>query len=103
MTTQEEVEKYWQDHLTGQPVLEKLFELKTDKLLALLRDVLHDDKFALGVLNNKASITKTIVNDKPKNIMIRFYDELLIDSHGISTYRRVLVKFDKFFNIDKIK
>lgn len=88
-----EAKHYWKEHFKGKPSLENLFNLKRDDLLSLLRSVLHSDEYALSILDEEATVTKTTINDIPVGITIESFNELFIDCHGIRTYRRKLIKF----------
>lgn len=82
----------------GFPILEKLFNLKKEELIELLKEIFDDNDSVLEILENKPSVIKTIKDDKADNIAIHFYGSIEINffgifykpEHGSGTY---LVKF----------
>lgn len=98
-------EKYEQQYEIGFPMFEKLFQLKKDDFIRVMKDIFQDDKSVLEILENKPSVVKTLRNDEPEKITIYFYDGIEIDYTGVS-YKpehgspTKILKFDKFFNLD---
>ena len=98
-------EEYKQKYEIGFPIFEKLFHLKKEDFVKVMKDIFQDNNSALEILENNPSVIKTLRNDEPEEIKIYFYDGIEINylginykpEHGPST--RIL-KFDKFFNVD---
>lgn len=98
-------EKYREQHEVGFPIFEKLFNLKKDDFIKVMKDIFHDNKNIIQILENNPSAIKTLRDDEPDVINIYFYDSMeitysgvrYIPEHGSST---MVLKFDKFFNID---
>ena len=64
------VEEYQEKHRIGFPTFKKLFNLKMDKLIEVLKDVCADHKEASEVLNEKPNSYKFIENDEPTKIKL---------------------------------
>lgn len=89
----------------GFPILEKLFNLKKEELIELLKDIFEENDSVLEILENKPSVIKTLKDDKADNIAIHFYGSIEINffgifykpEHGSGNY---LVRFNKYFKLD---
>ncbi len=100
------VEEYKLKYETGFSIFEKLFNLKKDDFIQVMKNVFKDDSKVLKLLENKPSVIKILENDIPEKIELHsFYSSILIDYSGVR-YKPVhgcllpILKFDKFFNID---
>ena len=99
------VEEYKQKYEVGFSIFEKLFNLKKDDFILVMKDIFKDDTKVLEILNNKPNVIKILENDCPEKIELHFYSSLLIDYSGVR-YKPEhgclysILKFDKFFNVD---
>lgn len=98
-------EKIKQDYEVGLPIFLKLFNLKKDDFIKVLKNIFQDDTRIIEILENKPSVIKTLTDDEPKDIKIHFYSSLEINYFGIyykpeHGQMTMVLKFDKFFNID---
>lgn len=97
--------EYLEKHNVGFPTFEKLFNLKKEKLIEVLKEICVNHKEALDVLNEKPNIYKYIENDDPTKIKICSWSTIEITSIGIS-YKaehgqlKGFVFFDKFFTLN---
>jgi hypothetical protein len=100
-------QEYKEKYEIGFPIFEKFFNLKKDDFVNVMKDIFQDDDSILEILENKPTVTKTIIDDIPQNISICFYSSIEITYNGIS-YKpehgntSLILKFNKFFNIDAI-
>lgn len=98
-------QQYQEMYEIGFPIFNKLFQLKKDDFIKVMKNIFHDNKNVLEILENKPNILKVVRNDEPEEIKIHFYSSIEITylgikykpEHGSSIY---ILKFDKFFNID---
>ena len=98
-------QKYKEQYEVGFPIFQKLFQLKQDDFIKVMKDVFNDNKSVLEILENKPKVIKTLEDDEPEKIGIHFYSSISIDfvgvrykpEHGASD---MILKFDKFFNVD---
>lgn len=99
------VEEYKKKYEIGFPMFEKLFKLKKDDFIKVMRDIFKDDAKVLEILDNKPTVIKNLEDDIPNQISIHFYSSILIDYAGVK-YKPEhgcmypILKFDKFFNLD---
>ncbi len=98
-------EEYQQRYEIGFPIFEKLFHLKKDDFIRVMKDIFADNESVLRILENSPSVVKTIRDDEPQEITVYFYDGIEINysgvrykpEHGSAT---TILKFDKFFNLN---
>jgi hypothetical protein len=98
-------QKYQEQYETGFPIFEKLFQLKKDDFIKVMKDIFQDNKSVMEILENKPKVIKTLNDDNPEEIKICFYSSIEVTyfgvrykpEHGVSN---MVLKFDKFFNID---
>lgn len=87
----------------GFPIFEKLFEMKKNDLLVVLREICNG-KFQSDLLDDDSKITKQIEDDIPVKIIVSSYDILIITPLGIE-YRaepghfQNIAEFNKFFQL----
>jgi hypothetical protein len=98
-------QKYKEQYEIGFPIFQKLFQLKKDDFIKVMKDIFQDNKSVLEILENKPKVIKTLNDDEPEEIAIHFYSSISISyfgvrykpEHGASD---MILKFDKFFNVD---
>lgn len=98
-------QKYKEQYEIGFPIFQKLFQLKKDDFINVMKDIFQDNKSVLEILENKPKVIKTLNDDEPEEIAIHFYSSISINyfgvrykpEHGASD---MILKFDKFFNVD---
>ena len=98
-------QKYKEQYEIGFPVFQKLFQLKKEDFIKVMKDIFQDNKSVLEILENKPKVIKILNDDEPKEIAIHFYSSISINyfgvrykpEHGVSD---MILKFDKFFNVD---
>ena len=98
-------QKYKEQYEIGFPIFQKLFQLKKDDFIKVMKDIFQDNKSVLEILENKPKVIKTLNDDEPEEISIHFYSSISINyfgvrykpEHGASD---IILKFDKFFNVD---
>jgi|688.fasta_scaffold693832_2 hypothetical protein len=100
-----EKEQYEKQYEIGFPIFQKLFQLKKDDFIKVMKDIFQDNQKVMEILENKPRVIKTLINDEPEDIKIHFYSSIEITyfgvkykpEHGVSD---MILKFDKFFNVD---
>ena len=98
-------QKYKEQYEVGFQIFEKLFQLKKNDFIKVMKDVFQDNKDVLEILENNPNVLKKLSDDEPEEISIRFYSTISINYLGIS-YKpehgasNMVLKFDKFFNVD---
>ena len=98
-------EEYKQKYDIGFPIFNKLFNLKKENFVKVMKDICQDNESVLEILENKPTVIKTLKDDEPQDISVCFYSSIEITysgicykpEHGCSSY---ILKFDKFFNVD---
>jgi hypothetical protein len=98
-------EEYLKQYAIGFPTLHKLFMLSKKDFITVMKDIFQDNESVMEILENRSRVVKTLVDDKPEDIKLRFYDSIKVTylgvefkpEHGPGT---MLLKFDKFFNVD---
>ncbi len=98
-------QQYQEQYKIGFPIFLKLFQLEKDGFIKVMKDIFQDNKSVLEILENKPKVMKTLCDDEPEEITIHFYSSIVINylgvkyqpEHGASI---MVLKFDKFFNID---
>lgn len=96
------VAQYIERYNIGFPTFEKLFNLKKDELLIILREVCHKDNQYKEVLEDNSNVYKSIENDLPTKIKICSWSTIEVTPTGIY-YKpehgqgHDIVLFDKFF------
>jgi hypothetical protein len=100
-------EKFKQQYEIGFPIFEKIFKLKKDDLIALMKDIFQDEPKSMELLGNNPIVTKKITDDEPVEVKISFYSSIIVNYFGIS-YKpehggsNMFLKFDKFLNVDSL-
>lgn len=98
-------EKYQKEYEIGFTIFMKLFQLKKDNLIKVMKYIFKDNKSVLRILDNIPRVIKIIDNDIPNEITINCYDGITINYFGV-TYKpehgaiNLILKFDEFFNLD---
>ena len=101
-------EKFQQQYEIGFPIFEKIFKLKKDDLITLMKDIFQDEPKSMELLENNPIVTKKITNDEPEEVKISFYSSIIVNYLGIY-YKpehgghNMFLKFDKFLNVDALK
>lgn len=98
-------QKYKEQYEIGFPIFQKLFQLKKDDFIKVMKDIFQDNQKVMEILENKPRVIKTLTNDEPEDIKIHFYSSIEVNyfgvkykpEHGVSD---MVLKFDKFFNVD---
>ncbi len=98
-------QKYKEQYEIGLPIFQKLFQLKKDDFIKVMKYIFEDNSNVMEILENKPRVIKKLVDDEPEDIKICFYSSIEITyfgvkykpEHGVS---EMILKFDKFFNID---
>jgi len=98
-------QKYKEQYEIGFPIFEKLFQLKKEDFIKVMKDIFQDNKYVLEILENKPRVIKTLQDDEPEKMEIHFYASISIDYFGVRYKPEhgrldVILKFDKFFNFD---
>lgn len=98
-------QEYEEKYKVGFPIFKKLFELKKNDFVKVMKDIFRDNESVIEILENKPTVFKTIRDDEPQDIKVCFYSSIEITyvgvsykpEHGASHY---ILKFDRFFNLD---
>jgi len=98
-------QKYKEQYEIGFPIFEKLFQLKKDDFIKVMKDIFKDNKSVMEILENKPRVIKTLNDDEPEEMQIHFYSSVLINYAGVRFKPEhgsleMILKFDKFFNVD---
>ena len=98
-------QKYKEQYEIGFPIFQKLFQLKKEDFIKVMKDIFQDNKSVLEILENKPKVIKTLEDDEPEKIEIHFYSSISIDYFGVRYKPKhgasdMILKFDKFFNVD---
>ena len=98
-------QKYKEQYEIGFPVFQKLFQLKKEDFIKVMKDIFQDNKSVMEILENKPRVIKTLTDDEPEDIKIHFYSSISINYFGIRYIPEhgasdMILKFDKFFNVD---
>lgn len=98
-------QKYKEQHEIGFPIFEKLFQLKKNDFIKVMKDIFQNNKSVMEILENKPRVLKTLNDDEPEEIQIHFYSSISITYWGVEYkpehgFSDTVLKFDKFFNID---
>jgi len=96
------IQEYMEKHRIGFPTFEKLFNLKQERLIEVLKDVCQHHKNASELLNEKPNSYKFIENDEPTKIKLCSWSTLEITPTGIyykgeHAHSSDVVLFNKFF------
>jgi len=99
------VQKYKEQYEIGFPIFKKLFQLKKDDFIKVMKDIFQDNKSVMVILENKPRVIKTLNDDEPEEMQIHFYSSILINYTGVRFKPEhgsleMILKFDKFFNVD---
>jgi hypothetical protein len=86
----------------GFPIFEKLFNLNSVELKNKLKEICGEEFSADNLFSESSHVTKTIVNDRPQEVVVDFYDTISISPIGINYQpehgeSRKIVSFNKFF------
>ena len=98
-------QKYQERYEIGFPIFQKLFQLKKDDFIKVMKDIFSENESVLEILEKKPRVIKTLIDDEPQDVAIHFYSSISIDYLGVS-YKpehgtsNLILKFDKFFNVD---
>ena len=89
----------------GFSIFQKLFQLKKDDFIKLMKDIFQDNKFVMEILESKPIVIKTLNDDEPVEMQIHYYNSILINYTGVRFKPEhgsleMILKFDKFFNMD---
>lgn len=76
------VQEYLEKHRIGFPTFEKLFNLKKDELLKVLKDICIERKYD-DILEDSSNIYKYIENDLPTKIRVCSWSSIEITPTGI--------------------
>lgn len=98
-------QKYKEQYEIGFPIFQKLFQLRKDDFIKVMKDIFQDNLKVMEILENKPRVIKTLTDDEPEDINIHFYSSIEVNyfgvkykpEHGVS---EMVLKFDKFFNVD---
>ena len=98
-------QKYKEQYEIGFPIFKKLFQLKKDDFIKVMKDIFQDNKSVMVILENKPRVIKTLNDDEPEEMQIHFYSSILINYTGVRFKPEhgsleMILKFDKFFNVD---
>lgn len=99
------VQKYKEQYEIGFPIFQKLFQLKKDDFIKVMKDIFQENKSVMVILENKPRVIKTLNDDEPEEMQIHFYSSILINYTGVRFKPEhgsleMILKFDKFFNVD---
>ena len=98
-------QKYKGQYEIGFPIFQKLFQLKKDDFVKVMKDIFQDNLKVMEILENKPKVVKTLEDDEPEKISINFYSSIEVTyfgvrykpEHGVSV---MILNFDKFFDVD---
>ena len=98
-------QKYKEQYEIGFPIFQKLFQLKKDDFIKIMKDIFQENQKVMEILENKPIVKKILTDDEPEEIKIHFYSSIEVNyfgvkyqpEHGIS---EMVLSFDKFFNVD---
>jgi hypothetical protein len=98
-------QKYKEQYEIGFPKFQKLFQLKKDDFIKVMKDIFQDNESVMEILENKPRVIKTLTDDEPEEMQIHFYSSILINYTGVifkpeHGSLQMILKFDKFFNVD---
>jgi len=98
-------QKYKEQYEIGFPIFQKLFQLKKDDFIKVMKDIFQENKSVMVILENKPRVIKTLNDDEPEEMQIHFYSSILINYTGVRFKPEhgsleMILKFDKFFNVD---
>lgn len=98
-------QKWEEQYEVGYPIFEKLFQLKKDDFIKVMKDIFQDNLKVMEILENNPRVIKTLIDDGPEDIKIYFYSGIEITYFGIKYKPEhgvpdMILKFDKFFNVD---
>ena len=98
-------QKYKEQYEIGFPIFQKLFHLKKDDFINVMKDIFQDNKSVMEILENKPRVIKTLNDDEPEEMQIHFYSSILINYTGVGFKPEhgpleMILKFDKFLNVD---
>lgn len=98
-------QKYKEQYEIGFPIFQKLFQLKKDDFIKVMKDIFKNNLEVMKILENKPKVIKTLNDDEPEDIKICFYDIIEVTYLGVrykpehgDSY--MILRFDKFFNVD---
>lgn len=98
-------QKFMEDYNIGQNIFKKLYDLKKEDFIIIMKDMFQDNKNVMEILEDNPKLNKTLIDDTPQTICIYYYSSLEINWSGVK-YKpehgesKTLIKFDKYFNID---
>ena len=98
-------QKYKEQYEIGFPIFQKLFQLKKDDFIKVMKDIFQDNKSVMEILENNPRVIKTLYDDEPEEMQIHLYGSVLINYTGVRFKPEhgsleMILKFDKFFNVD---
>lgn len=96
---------YKEKYEVGFATFEKLFNLKSEELIIVLKEIFTEYDYVLEILNNSTKVLKQLENDVPDEIKLISYKSLIINAYGINYVpeygpQKKLIEFNKFFKID---
>lgn len=97
--------KYMKQYEIGFSIFNKLFQLNKEYFIKVMKYIFQENKTIIKILEEKPMVVKTSINDEPEKIKICFYDCIIVNYTGVlfkpeHGQSQIILKFDKFFNID---
>ena len=97
-----QIEKFKKEHEIGFPIFNQIFSQPVSEIKKLVEDIVNDSQ--MSSFFKSCSVTKTSVDDVPREIQMNFYDSIEITPLGITHYPEhgvgtTIVKFDKYFKL----
>lgn len=101
------LEKINEQYEIGYPIFQKLFQLRKEELIKVLKDIFQDNEILLEILGRNPKVIKTLSNDEPEEVSLHFYSSITINYSGIRYTPEhgesiLYLDFDKFFDIDAV-
>ena len=97
------VEKLQKQHEIGQPIFEQFFSLSDKELKEKVKSVCMNGKGVVDIIDNNCEIKRIIINEKPYEILISYYDSIKLNWQGIHYVpehgsNSIIIHFNEFFN-----
>jgi hypothetical protein len=96
-------QKKKRQHEIGFSILNKLFRLKKNKLIKVLKGIFKDNEPVLKILADRAVVQKILENDQPVSLSIYYHNSIHINHLGIRYKTEdfapyMIFEFDKSFS-----
>jgi len=97
--------KYKAIYDVGFPIFKKLFDLKKDDFITVMKCIFSENEDVLEILNSNPSVNKKLRNDEPQEISVFFYSGIKITYFGVDFQPEhgsasTILRFNNLLNID---